>query len=420
MKPTRPPVSGGRSGSRGVASAASVSRTVVSGSPPDRYPPAAPNHHLAGALGERRHTAGPHEGVPRPHCCSADSSKKVLGRQPQACDRPYCVSPSASSRRVTGITRRSFASTQRFQVRRECGKIRHRRGRSSLDAPPERVSRGGPPDVAAPELSLGPRRPAADATMSLALPGHDSPQGIFRSDSTSPFRRPPTRSHRPDPHPARLRTRVGQAPPPPAGYGYGTAPASAGYGQPEAAGGVRQLAVSRWQGFIIDGLVNGIPASIGSSIISRAAPRPSMQTGRADDRPQRRVRIAGSILIAISIAIFVWNTRLRQGRTGQSGRQASGRRADLGDHPPADRRPWRSFATCATSSTRAVCYLGYLWPIWDRTGDVRGQDHGHLCPQGEHVGVEAAVVARVTGGAVLIDLHQHGIPVAVEPHLFTS
>jgi uncharacterized RDD family membrane protein YckC len=188
------------------------------------------------------------------------------------------------------------------------------------------------------------------------------------SDSTSPF--PPS----PDPEPSSgsapgppPNQSWGQAPPPPAGYGYGTAPA-AGYGQPELPPEAYANWLYRVGSFIIDGLVNGIPASIGSSIISLS----STTTIDADGvvrttGPSAGALIAGLILIAISIAIFVWNTCIRQGRTGQSvGKRVVGTRLVSATTLQPIGAALAFVRYLCHIIDALPCYLGYFWPIWDR------------------------------------------------------
>jgi hypothetical protein len=112
-----PPVNGGSCGSRGVCRVSTVSRSAWSGSPSVGTP-------TGGAPSQ---CAWPSRTVSAAELCtptkeyrdqvrpfSADSSRKVPGRPPASLRyRPTGVSPSASSFRVTGITRRSFARTRK-------------------------------------------------------------------------------------------------------------------------------------------------------------------------------------------------------------------------------------------------------------------------------------------------------------------
>ena len=83
MKPTSPPVSGGRSGRRGVASAVNVSRTAASGSPPEGRPTGGVPSHSASPsrsvkIAAQRAPTNEYRDQTPP--CSADSSRKVPGR----------------------------------------------------------------------------------------------------------------------------------------------------------------------------------------------------------------------------------------------------------------------------------------------------------------------------------------------------
>jgi uncharacterized RDD family membrane protein YckC len=157
-----------------------------------------------------------------------------------------------------------------------------------------------------------------------------------------------------------------QAPPPPAGYGYGSSPAP--YGQPAGA----EPPFANWGyrvgSFLVDGLINGIPASIGSAIYNATITRTVVGDRVVESSgPSTGGVIALVLLSAVSIAIFVWNTCIRQGRTGQSlGKQLVGTKL-ISSQTGQPIGAGMSFVRYICHIVDALpCYLGYLWPLWDR------------------------------------------------------
>ena len=79
---------------------------------------------------------------------------------------------------------------------------------------------------------------------------------------------------------------------------------------------------------------------------------------------------AAVALIAIGavtgFAFYVWNICLRQGRTGYSlGKSAMGIQL-LSESSGAPIGAGRSFVRDLAHTLDSFCYIGYLWPIWDR------------------------------------------------------
>jgi uncharacterized RDD family membrane protein YckC len=72
------------------------------------------------------------------------------------------------------------------------------------------------------------------------------------------------------------------------------------------------------------------------------------------------------VSLAVSLAIFVWNSLIRQGSTGQSvGKQALGTRLiSLRTNQPIGAGMALLRQICHILDA-LPCYLGYLWPIWD-------------------------------------------------------
>jgi uncharacterized RDD family membrane protein YckC len=76
------------------------------------------------------------------------------------------------------------------------------------------------------------------------------------------------------------------------------------------------------------------------------------------------VMLLGLIIV---IAFWVWNVCIRQGRTGYSlGKTALGTKL-ISEHTGQPIGPGMSFVRqLAHLLDGLVCYLGYLWPLWDR------------------------------------------------------
>ena len=151
--------------------------------------------------------------------------------------------------------------------------------------------------------------------------------------------------------PAYGQNPYGQAPPPP----YGQAP----YGQqPYGAVGGQSYAhwLKRVGAYLIDSLltlVAYIPAFIGAALMS----------GNDGSAIGLLLTLVG---YALAIAVFVWNTCIRQGRTGYSiGKGVMGIKLikfDTGQPIGAGMSFLRQIVHIVDS---LPCYIGYLWPLWD-------------------------------------------------------
>jgi len=110
--------------------------------------------------------------------------------------------------------------------------------------------------------------------------------------------------------------------------------------------------------YLIDGLVVAIgyiPAVIGGAI-----------SGSSSDGSSAIGLLLTLIGVALSLAIFVWNTCLRAGRTGYSiGKGALGIKL-IGEQSGQPIGPGMAFLRYLCHIVDALpCYIGYLWPIWD-------------------------------------------------------
>ena len=155
----------------------------------------------------------------------------------------------------------------------------------------------------------------------------------------------------------------GQPPP------YGT-PAQPGYGQPApAAGGYvadppgyymgRVLAnwPQRVGAYLIDDLIAGIPAFLALILFSGSTPDETASAGAV---------LVSSLLYLLSLGIWIYNRAILQGRTGQSwGKQVLKLRlVRMADGQPVG--GLMAFVRDLLHILDAlVCYLGFLWPIWD-------------------------------------------------------
>jgi uncharacterized RDD family membrane protein YckC len=70
--------------------------------------------------------------------------------------------------------------------------------------------------------------------------------------------------------------------------------------------------------------------------------------------------------VLVSLGVFIWNSLIRQGSTGQSvGKQVTGTRLiSLQTHQPIG--GGMAFVRQLCHILDALpCYIGYLWPLWD-------------------------------------------------------
>jgi uncharacterized RDD family membrane protein YckC len=155
----------------------------------------------------------------------------------------------------------------------------------------------------------------------------------------------------------------GQPPP------YGT-PAQPGYGAPApAAGGYvadppgyymgRVLAnwPQRVGAYLIDDLIAGIPAFLALILFSGSSAAETASAGAV---------LVSSLLYLLSLGIWIYNRAILMGRTGQSwGKQVLKLRlVRMADGQPMG--GGMAFLRDLLHILDALlCYLGFLWPIWD-------------------------------------------------------
>jgi uncharacterized RDD family membrane protein YckC len=162
--------------------------------------------------------------------------------------------------------------------------------------------------------------------------------------------------------------------PPQAPYGgqpppYGT-PAQPGYGPPaQAAGGYvadppgyyMGRALANWPqrvgAYLIDYLIAAIPAFLALILFSGTEPGETANAGAV---------LVSSLLYLVSLGIWLYNRAIMMGRTGQSwGKQVLNLRlVRMADGQPMG--GGMAFVRDLLHILDALlCYLGFLWPIWD-------------------------------------------------------
>jgi uncharacterized RDD family membrane protein YckC len=162
--------------------------------------------------------------------------------------------------------------------------------------------------------------------------------------------------------------------PPQAPYGgqpppYGT-PAQPGYGPPaQAAGGYvadppgyyMGRALANWPqrvgAYLIDYLIAAIPAFLALILFSGTEPGETANAGAV---------LVSSLLYLVSLGIWIYNRAIMMGRTGQSwGKQVLNLRlVRMADGQPMGGA--MAFVRDLLHILDALlCYLGFLWPIWD-------------------------------------------------------
>jgi uncharacterized RDD family membrane protein YckC len=148
-----------------------------------------------------------------------------------------------------------------------------------------------------------------------------------------------------------------------------------GYGQPAAWGApgrgyaswIRR--VGAWAVDQLLGALAGLPLWIGYGMVVAAAETTTAADGTVrttvDDVPALAVPL---LLLGILTALgfFVWNSCLRQGRTGYSiGKGVLGIRL-VGEQGGEPIGAGLAFVRWLAHIVDALpCYLGYLWPLWD-------------------------------------------------------
>lgn len=163
-------------------------------------------------------------------------------------------------------------------------------------------------------------------------------------------------------------------PPPPPGGGHPPLPPGAtpppGWPQPAMAGtGAYANFGQRLVALIIDGLVIGVPAAIVMAIVINAVPTEIVVCDNGNSLCEQPTGGGLFIIIIALLAVAgvgLWYWAEFEGRRGQTlGKKAMGIKtvdATSGELIGAGRAIGRYFARILSAM---VCYLGYLWMLWD-------------------------------------------------------
>lgn len=166
----------------------------------------------------------------------------------------------------------------------------------------------------------------------------------------SDYGNPPQDPNQPNPYGQPQQPAYGE-PQQPGAYG------QPGYGQPYGAPAYDYAVwIKRVGAYLIDGLlvfVGYIPAVIGGAI-------------SGSDGGNAIGLLLTLIGVVAAIAIFVWNTCLRAGRTGYSiGKGVLGIKL-IGEQSGQPIGAGMAFVRYLCHIIDGLpCYLGYLWPLWD-------------------------------------------------------
>jgi uncharacterized RDD family membrane protein YckC len=149
-------------------------------------------------------------------------------------------------------------------------------------------------------------------------------------------------------------------PAPQAGYGQPAAPAPGGY-VPDQPGYYMGRLLANWPqrvgAYLIDYLIAAIPAFLAVLLFSGTDP---------GETPSAGAGVVAFLLYLVSLGIWIYNRAIQMGRTGQSwGKQVLNLRLVR----MADGQPMGA-GMCFLRDLlhildALVCYIGYLWPIWD-------------------------------------------------------
>jgi uncharacterized RDD family membrane protein YckC len=149
-------------------------------------------------------------------------------------------------------------------------------------------------------------------------------------------------------------------PAPQAGYGQPAAPAPGGY-VPDQPGYYMGRTLANWPqrvgAYLIDYLIAAIPAFLAVLLFSGTDP---------GETPSAGAGVVAFLLYLVSLGIWIYNRAIQMGRTGQSwGKQVLNLRLVR----MADGQPMGA-GMCFLRDLLHIldallCYIGYLWPIWD-------------------------------------------------------
>lgn len=163
----------------------------------------------------------------------------------------------------------------------------------------------------------------------------------------------------------------GQPPGQPPGQPYGGTPYGQPYGYPQAPAYPYSHWIKRVGARVIDILIYCIPLAIAYAGVAWSLSDLQTTTDQFGNRTTTgEVQPGGLVVLVIfgllAIALWVWNICLRQGRTGYSvGKGVLGIKLIR----ESDGQPMgagMAFLRELAHILDGFCYIGYLWPLWDR------------------------------------------------------
>jgi uncharacterized RDD family membrane protein YckC len=156
----------------------------------------------------------------------------------------------------------------------------------------------------------------------------------------------------------------------PSPYGQSQAP----YGQQPGYGYAPDYAnwFKRVGAYLIDQIamgLAGLPLWIGYGMVAATAETRTNADGTVTttmDDPSGTALLLMVLGALTTLAFFIWNSCMRQGRTGYSiGKSALGMKL-IGEQTGQPIGAGMSFIRQLLHIVDSICYIGYLWPLWDR------------------------------------------------------
>ena len=145
------------------------------------------------------------------------------------------------------------------------------------------------------------------------------------------------------------------------GYGQPPAPGAAGGYVPDQPGYYMGRTLANWPqrvgAYLIDNLIASIPAFLAIILFSGTQP---------GETPSAGAGLVAFLLYLVSLGLWIYNRAILMGRTGQSwGKQVLNLRlVRMADGQPMG--GGMAFVRDLLHTLDALlCYLGFLWPIWD-------------------------------------------------------
>ena len=250
------------------------------------------------------------------------------------------------------------------------------------------MSHAGPPSEPPPDPNQGNGEPSGQRDQPDQSGQPDNPYPDNWGTPSSPPPPPPNPYEQSSPYgqPDPYQQQPYGAPQPPDPYGQQAPYAAAGQpgqpGQPNPYAGTASSTkptfgfggyagwFTRVGAYLIDNLILGatlVPLFVGVSVLGANTTTTTNPDGTTTSTYDGSVALP-VLLIAISaiayIAVFVWNICIRQGRTGASvGKSVLAIRLVNSDLQPIG-AGW-SFLRQILHIVDGICYIGYLWPIWD-------------------------------------------------------